>query len=129
MGDRICDTAQLEGYCTVEGCGAQTCGGGAVCIRFFPGSFSSIACDPKTEDALDPSVIPTNDCTSDEICLYGGFCMLRSLERRFCMQECENDDDCREGYECRTTGTRGAEAVVDLEEPEIIQVRFCAQKP
>ena len=36
MGERICDTAQVEGYCTIEGCDLTTCPEEAECIRFFP---------------------------------------------------------------------------------------------
>ncbi len=35
-GDRICDNAQPAGYCTIEGCEADTCPDDAVCVRFRP---------------------------------------------------------------------------------------------
>ncbi len=70
----------------------------------------------------------TNDCTTDEICLAGGYCALRTQERRFCMKSCEDDSDCRDEYECRATGTRGAEALPDPNDPGIHQQRFCAQR-
>ncbi len=35
-GDRLCDKASPAGYCTVEGCEADTCPEEAVCIRFRP---------------------------------------------------------------------------------------------
>ncbi len=127
LGDRICDTSQLEGYCTVEGCGLTTCPDEAVCIRFFPVSFLSQTCDPSTEDAVDPSLKKTNHCTVDETCLTSGFCAFRTYETRFCMKSCEKDSDCRSGYECRKTGTRGAEAVPDPEQAGVQQLRFCAQ--
>ena len=38
-GDRICDTAQPDGYCTIEGCSANSCPEEGVCIRFFPAAF------------------------------------------------------------------------------------------
>lgn len=128
MGDRICDTSQRDGYCTVEGCDMDSCPEEAVCIRFFPTAFLSVACDPHTEDAVDPSIEPTDHCTGEEICLSGGYCALRTQERRFCMKTCGSDGDCRDGYECRKTGTRGAEAVPDPDKPGIQQKRFCAQK-
>jgi hypothetical protein len=126
-GERICDISQLDGYCTVEGCDIDTCPEEAVCVRFFPTAFLSVPCDPKREDAVDPAVSATDHCTSDEICLTGGYCALRTQERRFCMKSCESDGDCRDGYECRKTGTRGAEAVPDPENPGIRVLRFCAQ--
>jgi hypothetical protein len=98
-------------------------------VRFFPTTFSTVACNPDSEDAVDPSQVATNDCTADEICLSSGFCVLRPLERRFCMKACEEDADCRPGYECRSTGTRGAESLVDLNNPEHDEARFCAEKP
>lgn len=131
-GDRICDTAQTDGYCTVEGCDLGSCPEEAVCIRFFPTAFLSVACDPLTEDAVDPKVTlkvpPTNHCTLDEICLTSGFCVQRAQERRFCMKSCESDDDCRDGYVCRKTGTQGAESLPDPASPGSRVHRFCAEK-
>lgn len=127
LGDRICDTSQLDGYCTVEGCGLETCPEEAVCIRFFPAALLSQSCDPATEDAVDPSVTASNACTQEEICLIGGFCALRTHEDRFCMKSCEKDSDCRDGYECRKTGTRGAEPMPDAAKTGVQQERFCAQ--
>ena len=127
LGDRICDTSQLEGYCTVEGCGLETCPEEAVCVRFFPTSFLSQPCDPATEDTVDPKLTPTNKCAVEEICLSSGFCALRTYETRFCMKSCEKDSDCRDGYECRKTGTRGAEAIPDPDTAGGDHLKFCAQ--
>ena len=77
---------------------------------------------------MDPALEATNHCTADEICLAGGYCALRTQERRFCMKRCDSNGDCRDDYECRKTGTRGAEAVPDPNNPGIRQQRFCAQK-
>lgn len=33
-GERICDTAQPDGYCTIPGCTADTCPSGGVCVEF-----------------------------------------------------------------------------------------------
>lgn len=126
LGSRICDTSQLEGYCTVEGCELGSCPEEAVCVRFFPSSFLSVPCNPVSEDAVQGT--QTNDCTGEEICLSGGYCVLRNQETRFCMFSCESNDDCRGGYECRATGTQGAEAVPDPDNPGIRQARFCAQQ-
>jgi hypothetical protein len=128
-GDRICDTAQTGGYCTVEGCDANTCPEEAACVRFFPAEFLSATCNPTTEDIVspDPKVQATNDCISSELCLSSGYCAQRTSERRFCMKTCSSDGDCRDGYECRKTGTRGAEALPDPTKPTT-QVGFCAQR-
>lgn len=147
MGDRICDTSQLEGYCTIQGCDRDSCPEDeAVCIRFYPVSFLSVACDPKTEDAPGSTCgmeckadcsstckkgdvcCRTNNCNSDEICLSSGFCAQRTQERRFCMLVCDDDTDCRDGYQCRKSGTRGAEAVPHPDDSGLLQVKFCAQK-
>ncbi|MCA9664313.1 MAG: hypothetical protein KC503_01960 [Myxococcales bacterium] len=130
QGDRICDTAQFEGYCTVEGCGINTCPEEAVCVRFFPTKFLSKPCDPATEDAVNiaPDKV-TNDCRGDEVCLSSGHCALFSLERRFCMLKCEDNSDCRSGYECRSTGTAGAEALRDRNDPNLRVTKFCGERP
>ncbi|MCB9556976.1 MAG: hypothetical protein H6707_12790 [Deltaproteobacteria bacterium] len=124
-GDRICDTTQPDGYCTIEGCGDQTCPEEAVCVRFFPAAFLSVACDPQTEDSVASAVTPTNHCTRDEICLSSGRCAPLALERRYCMLACGENNDCRSGYECRATGAAGAESVATRAEP-LKRSRFCA---
>ncbi len=128
-GDRICDTAQVGGYCTIEGCDLTTCPSEASCIRFFSASFLSRTCNPATEAVANPSVTPTHDCGSGEMCLSSGFCTQRTSERRFCMKKCDTDGDCRDGYACVRTGTGGAEAIFDPANPNAGPVRFCAQKP
>lgn len=128
-GDRICDTAQRGGYCTVQGCGPDSCPEEAHCISFFPAEFLQRSCVPQTEDAVDPALQATDDCLSDEVCLSSGFCAQRSLETRFCMAKCEENGDCRGGYECRSTGTFGAEPVLDPTRPERQLFKFCAQRP
>lgn len=128
QGDRICDTSMTGGYCTVEGCDADSCPEEAACIRFFPAPFLSRTCDPKTEDSVDPSIKATNDCDKDDLCLSSGFCAMRSLERRFCMKRCESTDDCRENYECRATGTFGAEPLLRFDGTGEQTVHFCAAR-
>ena len=125
FGDMICDTSQPDGYCTVVGCGATTCIDEATCVSFFPEDFLQHACSPTTEDAVDPAVIPTNDCTPDEICLTIGLCATRSLERRFCMKPCTLDSGCRPGYVCRQPGDEGSQPVIDLNNPEAELKSFC----
>jgi len=124
--DLICDTRQLEGYCTVQGCSAGSCPDEAVCVAFYPTSYLTVACDPTTEDAVGVEVT-TDDCGRGEACLSSGFCAAAELERRFCMKPCEADGDCRSGYACRTTGTRGAESVLDSDDPGRREFRFCVQ--
>jgi hypothetical protein len=126
-GDRICDTAQREGYCTVQGCGPVSCPQKSICVSFYPANLLSTACNPLTEDAVGIDQ-PSNDCRVDEVCLESGFCAQSAAENRFCMKTCESDDDCRDGYECRRTGTGGAEPVINPDEPNRREFRFCAQR-
>lgn len=35
-GDRVCDTSQPGGYCTIPNCAADTCPDDGVCVRFQP---------------------------------------------------------------------------------------------
>lgn len=70
-GDRLCDTTQPGGYCTVFNCEPDTCPEEAQCIAF--------------DTELDPSCVDQSRAR---------------FERTFCMRRCSNDGDCRSGYEC-----------------------------
>lgn len=127
-GDRTCDsTTQPGGYCTIRGCDFDTCPDEAVCVRFFTGSFTNRPCDPS---------IPREDnpCTLDEVCSLVGSCVPRSSELRFCMRKCDNDGDCRDGYECRTIEdmiAHGGEPVLGpgILVNESTAPKFCATAP
>lgn len=45
-GDRICDTAQPRGYCTVQGCDPDSCPNSSVCVewRFEPSRTTQTYC-------------------------------------------------------------------------------------
>ena len=120
-GDRACDRSQPGGYCTVEGCDESSCGDEAVCIRFFSAKFLTRACDPMAEDAPEG----TDDCIGSELCLPEGLCAPRASERRYCAASCSDDGDCRGGYECRLSGTRGS---VALTTDSNATPRFCAPR-
>jgi len=66
--------------------------------------------DASVTSAICPNG-PTNDCSSDEICLDSGLCAPRSSETRYCMKACSSNGDCRSGYVCRPTGTAGGFAL------------------
>jgi hypothetical protein len=76
QGDRACDTAQPNGYCTQFNCSANTCPDQAACIVFG-------------------SSVPG--------CPYNDYMSPSRTARAFCMAHCQQDSDCRQsdGYVCR----------------------------
>jgi hypothetical protein len=92
LGDRLCDTNQPDGYCTIFNCEPDNCPE-SICVGFDP--------------SLDPA------CRSVDDGRWPRF------QRSFCMAPCSSDGDCRDGYECidlsvpRNQTSRRAE-VVDL---------------
>ena len=147
LGDRFCDTAPVGGYCTQEDCGPTTCPSEAVCIRFFTPTdetckvnsqvpFSQSTChnidDRCVCDASDQSGNCTctagfdtkGNCNQDN-----GHCAPSSTERHWCQRSCSNDGDCRDGYECRSTGTFGAEPIPSVDMTLGAPAKFCASKP
>ena len=107
-GERTCDISQPGGYCTIEGCDERSCPKESACVRFFPRLFLTKAC--------------TDGCAADELCV-GDQCAPRGSERRFCMQTCGNNGDCRGGYICREAGTEGS---LPLTANPAAKVSFCA---
>ncbi|MBA3540096.1 MAG: hypothetical protein H0T79_10745 [Deltaproteobacteria bacterium] len=128
-GDRQCDIASKEGYCTIQGCDYSTCPEEAACIRFFTGNFANRACDPVSEDEPNGG----DDCSFDELCALAGHCVPRSAEVRYCMRTCESDEDCRSGYECRTLELMKEHGGQPVLAPGIAidetSPRFCASRP
>ncbi len=154
LGDRFCDTAPPGGYCTIENCDTTTCPSEAVCIRFFiPVMNEQCAYNPNADQrgwCHDPHtglpMLANCQCEhTDDICvcdksdkngnclpgtgssaLLNGHCAPASTEHRWCQKTCNSDGDCRTGYQCRRTGTQGAEPVPTLEMSSPPQVSFCA---
>ncbi len=132
FGDRFCDTSAMNGYCTQEGCDneALACPSEAVCIRFF----TSLADEQCTYDGrLDQADCPhvddycVCDQTVDGVCMGSvGHCAPASTERRWCQRSCSSNGDCRSGYECRATGTFGAEPLPTFDQPNGTPAKFCA---
>ncbi|MDZ4696085.1 MAG: hypothetical protein SGI86_13130 [Deltaproteobacteria bacterium] len=118
-GDRVCDTAQPGGYCTVDACDENSCPDDGVCVRVFAQMFVSRMCDPAQEDLMK------DDCSPEELCLPSGRCVPRVTERRYCAAACSNGGDCRGSYECRVLGTEGSVAVVSSQQNK---AKFCAPK-
>jgi hypothetical protein len=73
LGDRLCDTNQPDGYCTIFNCEPDTCPD-SICVGFDP--------------SLDPA------CKSADDGRWPRF------ERSFCMKACSADSNCRDGYAC-----------------------------
>ena len=71
---RVCDTDQPNGYCTILGCDAGDCPDEALCVAY--GSQLS-----RAEGCVDTH-------------------RTSRLLRTFCLRRCETDDDCRDGYLC-----------------------------
>ena len=92
----------------------------AACVRFFTGNFSNLPCEAQT------------DCSLDELCSLKGFCVPRSSEARYCMATCDSNDDCRDGYECRTRElmiSHGGEPVLEPGKTCVNSPKFCATAP
>jgi hypothetical protein len=73
-GDRLCDTSQPGGYCTVLQCLGNTCPSGASCVALNP---AVPGC--SYDDRRSPS---------------------RSTYSR-CLKQCNSNSDCRYGYSCQ----------------------------
>jgi hypothetical protein len=71
-GDRLCDTSQPDGYCTVFNCRGNLCPDTATCILFHP-SVQGCGFDDRSPSRTG---------------------------RSFCVKRCESDDECRPGYVC-----------------------------
>lgn len=135
-GERICDlshrvngqgipTPAGSGECTIEGCGRGSCPKEAACVKIYGSDFLSVACDPMREDRAT-DLPPLDDCDANEVCLAEGLCADEITARTSCRLECDNDGDCREGYECVMTGSRGIYQAPDLEDPSNHgEVRIC----
>jgi len=114
--ERLCDISQPGGYCTIEGCDERTCPEDSVCVRFFPRLGLTKACSAAT------------DCEPNELCLQNGnagVCAPRMSERRFCVHSCDDNSDCRGGYDCVQAGTNGT---MQLTSNPSAVIRFCAPK-
>lgn len=72
---RLCDTSQPGGYCTLANCSESSCPEGeGICVMFNSSSSAVSACEYPGK--LSPSA------------------------RTFCMKTCEWDKDCRPDYYC-----------------------------
>jgi hypothetical protein len=75
-GDRLCDVTQPDGYCTKFNCEPGQCPDNSVCVNFGTTlSPVSLACSPSQANS--------------------------PYKRSFCMADCSDDSDCRDGYKCQ----------------------------
>ncbi len=86
-GQKICDSTQPAGYCTVFNCEPDNCPDSAACVAF--------------NNNVDPA------CASHDDGQWPRF------ERTFCVRPCNSDGDCREGYACVPAQDRGG-IVIDV---------------
>lgn len=89
-GERLCDSTQPQGYCTVFNCEPDSCPDSAACVAF--------------NHTLDPACGNTNDGSWPR------------FERTFCTWPCDETADCRAGYDCIEVAARGG-LVIDKENP------------
>lgn len=74
-GERICDSTQPGGYCTIFACDPTSCPEDeSVCVAF--GNSLSTASGCQSSGSVSP------------------------YTRNFCMKRCDGDGDCRGGYVC-----------------------------
>ncbi|MEZ4372638.1 MAG: hypothetical protein R3B07_17570 [Polyangiaceae bacterium] len=78
VGDRLCDTSQPGGYCTIFNCEPGTCPDDSVCVSFH-NALSGAFCQADND----------------------------RFQRPFCMAPCSGDGDCRGGYGCVEVGREG----------------------
>ncbi len=142
LGDRFCDLSSPGGYCTIEGCNDTSCPNNSVCIRFFTLQRGSATCDstkvPRSDcngapDCCTPGTAGccrlSEQCLCDDAACAQAFCASETSEHRWCMSTCSSNSDCREMYQCYTTGQRGTIAVADRTDQGVVAVpilQFCA---
>jgi hypothetical protein len=98
LGDRLCDTNQPGGYCTIFNCEPDGCPDEAACVAF--------------DIELDPACGPLDDARAPR---FG---------RTFCMRVCEADSECRSGYKC-IKPTEQDSLMLDLQRENAINTRVC----
>lgn len=134
QGERTCDLSNrigVQGECTIEGCGRNSCPDEAACVKTYGTDFLSVACDPEREDkavlAADGTVLPPLDeCLPHEVCLGEGLCADEVSARTSCRRACKSNRDCRAGYSCRLTGSGGVYQTPDPNHPDNLrQVKIC----
>lgn len=65
-GDRLCDFTQPGGYCSIQGCDAETCPDGALCVEW------------RGEPSRTLETWCNSDCGRDQDCRTGYVCLVAS---------------------------------------------------
>ena len=129
-GDGDLDPAG-KGECIIDGCTPSACPREGTCMQVYGAEFLSVACDPELEDRpqsysdelaariascrsdpdgethIEGAPVACNDCDTHEVCLPEGLCADILSVRTSCRKECSRDSQCRDGYECRESGSTG----------------------
>lgn len=97
-GDRLCDTSQPNGYCTIFNCRPNACPTEAACVAT---NIEVLGC--PYDDRHSPS----------------------RTSRQLCLKKCQSDGDCRvgEGYACITPAQYGIQ-VLDNDQTERVCLPF-----
>jgi hypothetical protein len=129
-----------KGECIIDGCTPSSCPREGTCVQVYGAEFLSVACDPELEDRPQPygddlrerfaacrafpageweegQPVACNDCGNHELCLPEGLCADILSVRTSCRKECRSDSNCRDGYECRRTGSNGVYSVATPDDP------------
>ena len=118
---RQCDVSNLprdpdrRGECIVENCSLGVCPNEAICVKVYASEFLATACDPELEDI--PVSDGRDDCLPNEVCLPEGLCADEIRARTSCRLECKADKNCRDNYQCVSTGVGGLYVAPDPENP------------
>jgi len=97
----------LDGYICTQVC-VEDCPAGYQCVGVDLGPDLIFICVPELDKTCEA-------CTSDVQC-SGGRCVLFD-DAGYCLEPCEDDDACREGYSCQALDL-GDAAPVQLCEPD-----------
>jgi hypothetical protein len=88
-GERLCDTTQPGGYCTIFNCEPGTCPEEAICVSYGNSRSNAPGCRDRNGRSR--------------------------YEETYCVAKCEDDDDCRSGYACIDMGRENPGGVVIVE--------------
>jgi hypothetical protein len=115
---RQCDVSNAprdpknQGECILENCSFGVCPNEAVCVKVYSTELLSVSCEPELED-----IDGRDDCMPHEVCLPEGLCADEVRARTSCRRQCNKDSDCRDNYECVSTGAGGVYMAPDPDNP------------